>query len=48
MYALQASQCVQLMQEYFPDSEVQTVAEQLEAELREVPQKSPSMRKRAL
>ena len=33
--ALQASQCVQLMQEYFPDAEVATVAEQLEAELQE-------------
>jgi len=33
--ALQASQCVQLMQEYFPDSEVQSVAEQLEMDLQE-------------
>jgi len=33
--ALQASQCVQLMQEYFPDQEVQSVAEQLELDMRE-------------
>ena len=33
--ALQASQCVSLMEEYFPDTEQQSVAEHLEEQLRE-------------